>query len=72
MTVNDMLEQGIEFQGMIEVRRFDPAREGFYTAYLGLAEDADFEADWAFEDVGFIYYAHGSESITVELSMEES
>lgn len=73
MTINDMLASGIVLQGGIEVRQYDPERDGYVTVfdelcYNGLMGRVD--EPWADCEVGYIYSPYGMNGMTIEVGEE--
>ena len=71
MTINDMLEQGITLQGYIEVRQYDPEKDEYFTAFEALEENGlqmHVDEPWADLEVGYIYSAYCSNSLTIEVA----
>ena len=70
MTINDMIEQGIVFQGSIEVRQYDPEKDERFTAFDGIEYDgwcAPLEEPWADLPVGHIYSPYGLNGMVIEV-----
>ena len=70
MSINDMIEAGIIFQGSIEIRQYDPAKDERFTAFEGFDEYGwiqTIDEEWAELPVGYIYSPYGLNGLTIEV-----
>ena len=70
MSINDMIEQGIVFQGCIEVMQYDPEKDERFAAFDGIEEygwHSPIEEPWADLPVGYIYSPYGCYGMVIEV-----